>query len=88
MGKVAVQFKIMPESVDSDLGDIKKRVKEIIARHAEMQLNALDEKPVAFGLKAIEILIVMPDSSVSGLEDELAEIEGVASVEAGDVTLI
>ncbi len=88
MGKVAVTFKLMPESVDTDTGSIKEKIRGIVSKHADMHLNVMDEKPVAFGLKSIEILIVMPDSSVSALEDELTKIEGVASVESGDATLI
>lgn len=88
MGIVAVTFKIMPESVDTDLNAVKDGVRKSIAKHKEMQLKAMEEKPVAFGLKSLEILIVLPDGSMSSLEEDLARIEGVASVESGDVTLI
>ena len=88
MGKVAVTFKLMPVSVDTDLNAIKDSVKKSVARHKEMQLKIMEEKPVAFGLKSLDILIILPDVSISELEDELTKITGVASVEAGDVTLI
>jgi len=88
MGKVAVTFKLMPVSVDTDLNAIKDSVKKSVARHKDMQLKIMEEKPVAFGLKSLDILIILPDVSISELEDELTKITGVASVEAGNVTLI
>ncbi len=88
MGRVAVTFKLMPDGADTDLSKIKDDVKKIIAEHKDMQLKAIEERPIAFGLKAIEILLVLPDISISELEDELTKMEGVASVEAGSATLI
>ena len=88
MGTVAVTFKLMPESADSDLAGIKELVNKTVARHGEMKLKSIEEMPIAFGLKSLDILIIMPDGSLSTLEEELSKIEGVASVEAGNVTLI
>ena len=88
MDRVAVTLKIMPVSADTDLDAITEGIKNTVSKHPEMQLKGVEKRPIAFGLKAIEILLVLPDSSISSLEDELTKIEGVASVEAGDVTLI
>lgn len=88
MGKVAVTFKLMPVSADTDLNKIKDSVKKSVAKYKDIQLKSAQERPIAFGLKAVEILLVLPDSSITELEGELARIEGVASVEAGSVTLI
>lgn len=88
VGTVAVTFKIMPADAGTDLDKIKNGVRKSIANYKEMQLKSMEEMPIAFGLKAVEILLILPDTSMSGLEDELAKIKGVASVEAGNVTLI
>ena len=90
MGMVALTFRIMPESTDTDLSKIKDGIKEAVSKHVNIEIKAMDEKPVAFGLKAIELLITMPDkvSGTDKLEEDISAISGVASVEAGDVTLI
>ncbi len=90
MGTVALTFRIMPESADTDLAKIKDEIKKIVSKHGNMELKAIDEEPVAFGLKAIELLITMPDkiSGTDKLEEQISAISGVASVEAGDVTLL
>ena len=82
MGKVAVSLKIMPESPDTDL----EKVKSEIAKMA--QLSDAQIEPVAFGLKALKILIIVPDSNFDGLEDKIKTISGVSEVEVESSTLI
>ena len=89
MGMVALTFRIMPESTDTNLAKVKDEIKKVVSKHANIAIKTLDEKPVAFGLKSLELLITMPDSQgTDALEEGLSAISGVASVEAGDVTLL
>ena len=87
MGKVAVFYRIMPEGVDVDLAAITEKVKEIVGPGA---LGRLEEKPVAFGLKYLEVVCIMDDKDNNSqeLEDRFRELEGVQSVEITDVNLI
>ncbi len=82
MGKVAVSLKIMPESPDVDLEQIKSEIAK------KIQLNDAQIEPLAFGLKALKILVVVPDSNFNGLEDEIRSIKGVSEVEVESSTLI
>jgi elongation factor 1-beta len=82
MGKVAVSLKIMPESPDVDL----EKVKAEIAK--KIQLNDAKIEPLAFGLKALKILVVVPDSNFDGLEEQIKSIEGVSEVEVESSTLV
>jgi elongation factor 1-beta len=82
MGKVAVSLRIMPESPDTDM----EKVKSEIAKMA--QLNDAKIEPLAFGLKALKILVVVPDSNFDGLEDKIKTISGVSEVEVESSTLI
>ena len=59
MGKVAAKIKVMPESVDTDLEELKKKIEEALPE--ETELHGTSEEPIAFGLKAL-----MLDISVSG----------------------
>jgi len=86
MGKVAVSFRIMPEGVEVDLDAIQRRVKEALGG----KLKKLAVKPVAFGLKAVEVIVLVDDASgeVERVEAALGGIPGVGGVEATEVTLL
>ncbi|MFA5303497.1 MAG: elongation factor 1-beta [Candidatus Nanoarchaeia archaeon] len=83
--KVVVTFNIMPESVEIDLNALSEKIKDILSKHGEV--GKVELKPVAFGLKAIEIMAIMDESkgSTEPIENEISEIEGVNSVEVTDV---
>jgi elongation factor 1-beta len=86
MGSVAVTFRIMPEDADVDLEPIKARVRKTLGG----ALRDLKEQPVAYGLKAIVAIAVVGDSEGGSdqLEQSLAALPGVGSVETVDVTLV
>ncbi|HLD85473.1 MAG TPA: elongation factor 1-beta [archaeon] len=82
MGLVAAVFKLMPESA-GDLGQIKEQIK------ANFQVQDMKEVPVGFGIKMLEVMIIFDDKKgIGNIEEELAAIEGIASIESGDATLI
>ncbi len=89
MGDVAMIYRIMPESPEMDMESLKAQVEES-AESVGAKLNRADEKPVAFGLKALEVAIIMEDKSgKSGeLEEKLRSIDGVQSLELVDMSLI
>ena len=82
MGLVAAVFKLMPEST-LDIGRIKEDVK------SKFNVQDIKEIPVGFGINMLEVMLIFDDKKGTGsVEQELSEIEGVASVESGDATLI
>ncbi len=86
MGSVAVTYRLMPEDATTDLAPIK----EGIRKAAGNALRGMQEKDVAFGLRAILALVVVEDASglSEKIESALGQIPGVGSVEAIDVTLV
>lgn len=82
MGNVAVELKVMPESPEIDL----EKVKEDISKKMKIQDSKIE--PLAFGLKQLKILVVVPDGETGDLEGKIKEIEGVSEVETGSVTLV
>ena len=90
MGNVAVTLKVMPSSPEVDLAVLKKRIEDIFNKHHEAKLQQINEKPIGFGLVALQVLITLPDSAggTEGIEQAIEAIEDVASVESEDVTLI
>ncbi len=84
MGKVATIFKIMPVSVKTDLVKLKDEIKN--------KLNPQDikEEPIAFGLKAIKVMVITDDASggTEEIEKSLKSIKGVKEIQVEDVTLL
>lgn len=86
MGKVAVTFRVMPEGVDVDIDMIQSRVRDAVRD----RLKKLEVRPIAFGLRAVEAIVVVDDAGgeVERIESLLSGIPGVGGVEATDVTLL
>ena len=84
MGDVAISIKIMPASGEVDIEQVRKKVEEAV------ELKDSKVEPLAFGLKALKIMIVRPDSEggTEDLEKKLRDIEGVGDVEVESVTLL
>jgi elongation factor 1-beta len=86
MGSVAVTFRVMPDDPGTDLERLKSHIRERL----EGSLRDLREQPVAFGLNALLGVAVVSDAEGGSdrLEESLAAIPGVGSVETVDVTLV
>tara|TARA_Y100000034_G_C6627371_1_gene273736 strand:+ start:311 stop:592 length:282 start_codon:yes stop_codon:yes gene_type:complete len=90
MGKAVITFKLMPESVEVDLGPIKQQA-ETIAKEAgaigEMQVK---EEPIAFGLKSVLIMAmyeVGDDCDFDAIAAKMNEIENVMSAQVAKMDL-
>lgn len=84
MGRVAVTLKVMPKSPDTDIERIKKEIR------GSIEVQEIKEEPIGFGLVALRVLVVLADASggTDSVEKAISGIEGVASVETEDVTLL
>ena len=79
MAVVALKIKIMPESLDISLEEIKKKVEEKAKKAGAMNISFTEEN-IAFGLKALIVQLAYPEEKdTSALETGLGEIEGVSS---------
>lgn len=87
MANVVVSLKIMPTSPETDLHKIEADAKKKIIDFAGEGDMKVEQEPVAFGLKSLNMIFVMDESkgSTEPLEDSLSAIEGVNSVEVTDV---
>jgi elongation factor 1-beta len=86
MGEVAVQLKIMPNSPDVDLKDLSDRITSQVADYG--RLYSCDEQPIAFGLKALIITVIVEDKEggTEAVESSISEIDEVESVQVVAVT--
>ncbi len=88
MGDVLVTYKIMPSGVDIDFEKMKSEVKEKIGTLGK--IAEFDLQPIAFGLKALVVKIVVKDEGgiTDKIEEELSKIENVQGVVVEEVSLI
>ncbi len=82
MGEVAITFKIMPNSPEVDVHKIKDKISE------KMKVQDYHVEEIAFGLKALRVLVVSQDGATEKIENEIKAIEGVSDVEVESSTLI
>ena len=81
MGKVAVILKLMPESADIPVADLKEAVMAAVSGVDEIR-----EEPIGFGLFALKVAAVIEDEegATDALESKLAAVEGIASAQIID----
>ena len=87
MAQVVVTLRIMPQTPDIDLSKLESEAKREIVRFCSSHEFKAQIEPIAFGLKALNILFVMDESkgSTEALEQKISHIDGVESVEVTDV---
>jgi elongation factor 1-beta len=86
MGEVAIVYRIMPDGTDIDIPELASRVSE--AARAVAKVQGMQEKPVAFGVTAILIRVIIEDKEggPDEIEETLSGVEGVQSIEVLDMT--
>ncbi|MBR9690816.1 elongation factor 1-beta [Candidatus Woesearchaeota archaeon] len=87
MANAVVTIKLMPDSPEINLEDVKDEALSKIEAFAGKGDTKTEIIPVAFGLKSLNIIFIMDESlgSPEELEKDIASIEGVNSVETIDV---
>ena len=88
MGEVGLQYRILPEGLEVDLGKLLENIRKALPEGAKVK--ASEQKEVAFGLKALHILIVMDDKKGGSdvVEDALSKVPGVQGVEMLEIGLL
>ena len=85
MATAGIQFKIMPESVETNLEELKVEIKTQVETFESGVLNDIKEEAIAFGLKALIVTIALSEDEESDkVEEVLGKIESVSSVEMID----
>ncbi|KZX15517.1 elongation factor 1-beta [Methanobrevibacter cuticularis] len=85
MGEVVATVKLMPESPDVDLEQMKIDVQGAIEGEAE--LHKIEEEPIAFGLVALNVVFIVDDDEggTEVVEEKLTNVPSVNSIEVMDV---
>lgn len=82
MGEVGLQYRVLPEGIEVDLDKLEIAIKSVLPQGAD--LRAAEKKPVAFGLNALHVLIVLDDKK-GGAEQVEAAISGVPGVQSVEI---
>jgi elongation factor 1-beta len=79
MGKVSILFEVMPDGVEVDLKNLEKVITSDLKGLGDLQ--AIQEKPIAFGLKALMVNVLVDDAEgvMDRLEEKLGSIKNVQS---------
>jgi len=92
MGDVVGLIQIMPTEVleDGQLNELMEKVKSFVKPPAKV--GNIQVKNVAFGLRGINLTVVIPDSSGAGgidpIAEEISKLDNVESAEVTDVGLM
>jgi len=90
MGEVIGLIRVMPGEVleEKKLKIIIDKIKELIKPPAK--LGNIEIKPVAFGLKGLNVTVLVPDDAggIDPIAEKISKIENVDSAEVTDVGLV
>lgn len=82
MGEVGLQYRVLPEGLEVDLKKLEDDIRKALPEFAKMR--AAEQRPLAFGLKALHVLVVMDDKK-GGAEQVEAAISGVPGVQSVEI---
>ena len=83
-GIVVIIVRMMPDSPSEDLFKIKDESERVLNKEGAKNIS-FEEKPVAFGLKALFAKFAFPeDKGTDLIENILGKINGVSSVDIED----
>ena len=83
-----VQLRVLPESVEIDLGALKNEITNAIDKLCK--INEVKEEEIGFGLSALMFSVIVPDEEgkIDSVEGAISSVKGVSQVDTRDVTLI
>lgn len=89
MANAVVTMRIMPEGLEVDLDKVAAEaevmIDSFVGKHMQKQVSF---QPVAFGLKAVEIMFMMNEAlgSPDAVAEQMTSIDGVQGAEITNVT--
>ena len=86
MGIALIKIKLMPESPETNLEDIKEKARKAIEENKGSKVS-FEEEPLAFGLKAIIAGFEQDEEQgeLEPIENSLNNIQEIGSVEVVDM---
>ena len=86
MATIIVTIKVLPDSPERDLNELKKKIEKII-EESEGKLYKESTEPIAFGINAMVFTYMIDESKgTEGIENKIKSIEGIGDVNISDMT--
>jgi elongation factor 1-beta len=83
-GIAAVIVKIMPDSPEANLDEIKSKAIEALEQHGSKNIS-IEEEPIAFGLSSLKVKFAWPEEKDTDLiQNSLEKISHVTSITIED----
>jgi len=88
MGDVGIIYKILPEDLEVNVEDLMKRIEEQVKDM--VKIKGMQIKPIAFGLNAILMYIIVKDEAgiTEKFEEKVKSIKGVGEIEVEEMSLL
>ncbi len=88
MGDVGIIYKILPEDLEVNVEDLMKRIEEQVKDM--VKIKGMQIKPIAFGLNAILMYIIVKDEAgiAEKFEEKVKGIKGVGEIEVEEMSLL
>lgn len=79
--RVVASIKLFPEDIISNINGIKEDIRKALP--ANSSIHKIDEEPIAFGLVALVVHVIMPEvaGELEKVEEAFHEIKGISTVE-------
>jgi len=82
MAKVLVSMKIFPEDITVDFEQLKQKIEGVMPQDSKVM--RFGEEPIAFGLKALLVHVLIPEDKqdeLERIENSIRGIQGVSNIE-------
>jgi len=81
MARVVASIKIYPQDVIISVDEIKKGIMKALPR--DVQVHQFVEEPIAYGLVALIVHLILPEEEgqIEKVENALQAVEGVGQIE-------
>ncbi len=79
--------KVLPDDIDTDLDVLKEKIIEVI-KPLNSILEASRVEPIAYGLSALIVRLVIPEETVGGTQPVEDAIQSLEEVQRVEVTMV
>jgi len=81
LGQIVATIKVFPEDIIISPNELKEGIKTALPKH--VSIHKIDEEPIAYGLVALIVHLIIPDSggTIDNVEEAIRRVEGISEVE-------
>ena len=84
MAVVAIKMKVLPDSPEVNLEELKNKIYDSLLKAGAIKINSIYEEDIAFGLKALIVFFAWPEEKDTSIAEEAIKVSGVSSEEILD----